>query len=162
MRIIVKPSDLLKRCLWDNYVYYIIGSEKEAEKLFKEDLEFEISERDALVIGLLKCIETDNLIHKFNTYVVDFLTNKSTSNQKGQILVRKKAFDLALEKFMEKFPNYWQPDVLYKKAFDDLKGYFEEFREDLKKVEIQKITDQFGTYEFYNSNGIKKLLSFNY
>ena len=67
MKITICASELIKRCLWDNYVYYIVGSEKEAEKILKEELQFEISERDALVIGLLKIIETKNLIHKFNT-----------------------------------------------------------------------------------------------
>ena len=67
MQIKVTAEDLIRRCVWDNYVYYIVGSEKEAEKKLKENSEFELSERDALIIGLLKVIETDNLIFKFNT-----------------------------------------------------------------------------------------------
>ena len=70
MQIKILPEDLVRRCLWDSYVYYVLGSDKDAEQLLKENKEFEISERDALVIGLLKVIETSNLIHKFNTYVV--------------------------------------------------------------------------------------------
>ena len=89
MQIKVSPEDLIKRCVWDHYVYYVLGSDKNAEQLLKENKEFEISERDALVIGLLKVIETSNLIHKFNTYVVEFLTNKSI-NQGKDVLVRKK------------------------------------------------------------------------
>ena len=77
MTIKIYPEDIVRMCLWDHYVYYIVGSEKEAEKLLKENKEMELSERDALVIGLLKIIETDNLIHKFNSYVMEFLTNKS-------------------------------------------------------------------------------------
>ena len=69
MKISVTPEDLVRRCLWDHYVYYIVGSDKEAEKILKENVEFEVSEREALVIGLLKVIETDNLIHKYNTYI---------------------------------------------------------------------------------------------
>ena len=38
-----------------------------------------------------KVIETDNLIHKFNTYIVEILTNKSIhSPQKEYLLIRKK------------------------------------------------------------------------
>ena len=73
MKISVTPEDLVRRCLWDHYVYYIVGSDKEAEKILKENVEFEVSEREALVIGLLKVIETDNLIHKYNTYIEKFL-----------------------------------------------------------------------------------------
>ena len=44
MRILIKPSDIVKRCLWDSYTYYVVRSEKEAEKLLKEDKEFEYYE----------------------------------------------------------------------------------------------------------------------
>ena len=67
MTINIYPEDIVKRCLWDTYVYYVIGgSDKEAEKILKENKEIAMSEQDALVIGLLKVIETDNLIFKFN------------------------------------------------------------------------------------------------
>ena len=56
MTIKIYPEDIVRMCLWDNYVYYIVGSEKEAEKILKENKEMEMSERDALVIGLLKII----------------------------------------------------------------------------------------------------------
>ena len=72
MTIKIQPEDIVRRCLWDNYVYYILaGSDKEAERLLAENQEMEISEKDALVIGLLKVIDTDNLIHKFNNHVVE-------------------------------------------------------------------------------------------
>ena len=54
MTIRIYPEDIIKRCLWDNYVYYILGgSDKEAEKILKENTEIEVTEKDALVIGLL-------------------------------------------------------------------------------------------------------------
>ena len=77
MEITITPEDLIRRCVWDNYTYYILGSEKEAERILKENQQISITERDALIIGLLKVIETDNLIHKFNTYIFEILTNKS-------------------------------------------------------------------------------------
>ena len=104
MKITLFPQDLIKFCLWDNYVHYVVGSEKEAEKIYKENKEIELSERDALVIGLLKIISTDNLIHKFNTYVTEFLANKSVK-EKDYIFLRKKAFDFAIDRFLDKFPD---------------------------------------------------------
>jgi hypothetical protein len=148
-------------CLWDNYVYYIVGSEKEAEKLLKENVEMELSERDALVIGLLKVIETDNLIHKFNTYVMEFLTNKSIK-EKEYLLVRKKTFDLALDKFVDKFPDHWEPNSYWSKSLKELVEYVEGMKILIEKLEIHKIVDKNVTYEFYNSNNVKKLLKFNY
>lgn len=161
MKIKIYPEDIVRMCLWDHYVYYIVGSEKEAEKLLKENVEMELSERDALVIGLLKVIETDNLIHKFNTYVMEFLTNKSIK-EKEYLLVRKKTFDLALDKFVDKFPDHWEPNSYWSKSLKELVEYVEAMKVLIEKLEIHKIVDKNVTYEFYNSNNVKKLLKFNY
>lgn len=161
MKIKIYPEDVVKLCLWDNYVYYILGSEKEAEKILKENKEFEISERDALVIGLLKVIETENLIHKFNTYLVELLTNKSIK-EKDFLLIRKKTLDLSVDKFVDKFPDYWEPSIGYVKALKDLIEYIDDIKIEIEKLEIHKIVDKNVTYEFYNSNTVKKLLKFNY
>lgn len=161
MKITITPEDLVRRCLWDHFVYYILGSDKNAEIMLNENKELELSEKDALVIGLLKTIETDNLIHKFNTYVVDFLTNKSINNS-NQVLIRKKALEISVDKFLDKFPDYWIPNTIYKKSLSELVDYLEDFKIKLEKLDVQKVTDQFGTYEFFVSNNVKKLLSFNY
>lgn len=166
MKILVCPDDLIKRCIWDHYVYYVLGSDKEGEKVLNNNIEFEISERDALVIGLLKVIETENLTHKFNTYIIDLLTNKSINttqiSEKAKVLIRKKTLEIAIEKFLDKFPDYWIPDSVYKKSLIDLLEYINEFKIKIEKLEIFKISDQFGTYDFIVSNNVKKLLSFNY
>ena len=163
MQIKVYPEDLIKRCLWDSYVYYILGSEKEAEKILKENKEMDITERDALIIGLLKVIETDNLIHKFNTYVIEILTNKSIhSPQKDGLLIRKKTFDLAIDKFIDKFPDYWTPSATWTISLKNLVDYIANMKKDVEVLEIHKIVDKNVTYEFYNSNNIKKMLKFNY
>lgn len=162
MNIKIYPDDIVRLCLWDNYVYYIIGgSEKEAEKILKENKEIDLSERDALIIGLLKVIETDNLIHRFNNYVMEFLTNKSIKD-KDVLLIRKRAFDIAIDKFSDKFPIYWECNILWSKAIKDLNIYLESMKKEIEKLEIYKIVDKNITYEFYNTNNIKKLLKFNY
>lgn len=162
MTIKLHPEDIVRRCLWDHYVYYILGgSDKEAERLLKENEQIEISEKDALVIGLLKVIETDNLIHKFNGYVMELLTNKSIK-EKEALLVRKKTFDAAVDKFVEKFPDYWEPNSLFRRGLEDLVLYVENIKKDVDCLEISKIVDKNVTYEFYSSNSIRKLLKFNY
>jgi len=162
MTIKIYPEDIVKRCLWDNYVYYILGgSEKEAEKLLTDNEEVEVSEKDALVMGLLKVIETDNLIHKFNGYIMEVLTNKSLK-EKESLLIRKRVLDSAIEKFVEKFPDYWEPNSLFRKGLEDLVLYVENIKKDVESLEISKIVDKNITYEFYNSNSVRKLLKFNY
>jgi hypothetical protein len=161
MQIKIFPEDIVKRCCWDSYVYYVVGSEKEAEQILKENKEIEMSERDALVIGLLKVIETDNLIFKFNNYIVELLTNKSIK-EKELLLVRKKTFDFAIDKFLDKFPDYWEPSANYTRALKDLVDYIEGVKLVVEKLEVHKIVDKNVTYEFYNSNIIRKMLKFNY
>lgn len=161
MTIKILPSEILKRAMWDSYTYYIVGSEKEAEKILKEDIEIEISERDALVIGLLKVIETPNLIFKFNTYVTEFLSNRSVKGP-DSLLIRKKPFDLAVDKFLDKFPSYWEPSAMWSSNYKDLLAYFDNFKKEVDKLAIHEIEDKNVMYEFYSSSAVKKLLKFNY
>jgi hypothetical protein len=161
MQIKVYPIDLVKRCVWDSYVYYVLGSEKEAQRILEENLEMEIPERDALVIGLLKVIETDNLIHKFNTYITEILSNRSTSSG-NQLLIRKRVLDLAVDKFLDKFPDYWIPSTHWSKVLKDLVEYINIFKKDIEKLEVHSIVDKNITIEFYGSNNVKKLLKFQY
>jgi hypothetical protein len=161
MQIKVYPIDLVKRCVWDSYVYYVLGSEKEAQRILEENLEMEIPERDALVIGLLKVIETDNLIHKFNTYITEILSNRSTSSG-SQLLIRKRVLDLAVDKFLDKFPDYWIPSTHWSKVLKDLVEYINIFKKDIEKLEVYSIVDKNLTIEFYGSNNVKKLLKFQY
>ena len=133
----------------------------EAERVLKENKEVTISEQDSLVIGLLKVIETDNLIFKFNTYVIEILTNKS-SKVNEYLLIRKKTFDSAIDKFLDKFPDYWVPSASYAKSLKELVEYVDNIKLEVEKLEIHKVVDKNVTYEFYNSATIKKLLKFNY
>jgi hypothetical protein len=160
MRIFITPEDIVKRCLYDSWAYYIVGSDKEAERLLKENTEFELSERDAIVIGLLKVIETDNLIHRFNDYLTHFLTVRAVK-EKETFLIRKKSVETSIEKFLDKFPESWEAEMSYKNALKDLKVYVEELNKNLLKLDIIKLTIQNINYEFYNANNIKKLLNFN-
>jgi len=160
MKIIVKPEDIVKRCLWDSYTYYILGSEKEAEKILRENKEFELSERDAIVIGLLKVMETDNLIHKFNDYLTHFISVRSIKD-KDNFLIKKKSLETAIEKFFDKFPDYWAPPINYANSLKDLIDYSDELSEKISKLDISKLVVQNVSYEFYNTNAVKKLLNFN-
>lgn len=161
MKIQISPSDLIKRCVWDTYVYYVLGSDKNIEQLIKEDKEFELSERDALVCGLLKVIESDNLIHKFNDYMYHCLTVKSVKNS-DDFVIRKKVVDLYVDKFFDKFPvKFWKPDLAYAKGLKDLEKYVGQLKEDLATLNVITITDPLGTNEFYSTNAVKKCLSFH-
>ena len=160
MKIILQPEDLIKRCLWDSYVYYILGSEKEAQRLLEENNEFEISERDALVIGLLKTIETDNLRYKFNSYLLEILTNKSIKEK--ELIIRKKILDSSIDKFLTKFPDYWTPNLSWNNSLNELKNYIINIKIELSKIEVMNVEIMNINSEFYSTNTIKKILKFQY
>lgn len=160
MKITLYPEDIIKRGCWDSYVYYVIGTESEAKEILEKNEEMVLSERDALVIGLLKVIETDNLIHKFNTYIVELLTNKSM--KKTKLMIRKNTFDNAVKKFSKKFPDYWNPSKRWKDSLEELEKYIQQITEQVDKLEVHKIVDKNITIELYSSGQIKKLLKFNY
>ena len=92
---------------------------------------------------------------------MELLTNKSLK-EKELLLVRKKALDAALDKFVDKFPDYWEPNTGYRKGLLELVEYVEKIKKDVEKLEVHKIVDKNVTYEFYNSNNVRKLLKFNY
>lgn len=160
MKILITPEDIVKRCLYDSWAYYIVGSSKEAERLLKENKEFELSERDAIVIGLLKVIETDNLIHRFNDYLIHFVTVRSVK-EKESFLIKKKSIETAINLFLDKFPEAWQPTYSFKTGLEDLVKYVDNLTKNLEKLDVIKMTIQNINYEFYNANNIKKLLNFN-
>lgn len=161
MRILITPSDIVKRGLWDTYAYYVVGSDKEAEKLLIEDKEFEMSERDALVCGLLKVIETDNLIHRFNDTMIHFLNIKSVKIN-DDVLIKKKNCREFIDKFINKFPDSWTPPPNYAQSLSDLVDYTNVLKDKIDGLEVVKATLLNVNYEFYLSASVKKLLNFNY
>ncbi len=69
---------------------------------------------------------------------------------------------LEFDKFPDKFPNYWECDLLWSKSIKELNLYLDSIKKEIEKLEIYKIMNNNITYEFYNTNNIKKLLKFNY
>src|ERR1035437_9040656 len=125
MKLIVKPSDLIKRFIWDKYEQFILLNLSNAniEKIIKEDKEFEISESDAFVIGLTCVIYTDKVIYKYKIYLRELLENKSfdtgnpttETNEEGEeetvnkvkLMINKEiAIDNA-KLFLNKLPKCW-------------------------------------------------------
>ncbi len=161
MKVIVKPSDLVKRCLWDKYTYYVVGNAKDAEKILEEDIEFEISEKDAIVIDLLKCMETDNLIHKFNEHMIHMLSVKSTKHN-AALFIKKKTVETTIENFVDKFPTYWKMPLNYARGYDDLLQYISDLQTTMIDLEIHMVPYQNSEYETYSSSAVKKKLSFKH
>lgn len=177
MEIRVTPNDLVRRGVWDTYSYYIIGTEKESEAILTANEEFVISERDAFIIGLLKTIETESVVYRFNGYINELLINKTSRErvtktvrkrtgeedvELDMLLVRKRQLDIHVDNFMNKFPEYWCKDEHYKYLLAEANEYIEDFKSKLEEFELVTLTKQNITYESYNAQQVKKLLKFQY
>lgn len=162
MRILITPHDIIERALWDDYEYYILSRDKnnDVEKIIEENIEFEIDEKDALVIGLLKCIETDNLIHRCNQYIEHLMNIRSVKHDNAYFL-RKNLVISEIEKFRKKFPPSWKPQIHYKNALENLNKYIDELLNNIEDIKIVTMTDKYGEHELIKTIHLKKALNYH-
>lgn len=158
MKILVTPKDLIERCVWYEYEFYILKDMplEERKRIIRENKEFEISERDAFVIGLTKVIYTDNLNHKFNEYVESILKNKSFEHSVNDTrkFINKNLIISEVSKFMNKFPSAYEPNAHWKAQIETTSQYVETIKEKIAKLPITVVQE----YEMVSSISVQRLL----
>ena len=161
MIITIKPDDIIKRCLWSEYKKFVLKGKTEEEimDIVEKNEPTVISEDDAYVIGLLKILETDNLVHRFNQHILETLQIKSNVFDDG-LYINKNSLIREVVNFKGRFPSYYNPPLNYKKAIDDMVVYVDRIKEKIDLLEVFPYTNKVKTYDFYNSNQVKKLLEF--
>lgn len=159
MIITVTPEDLIKRCLWSDYKRFVLKdkSELEVQQIVKENKPISLTENDGYAIGLLKVIETDNLIHRFIVHMKDVINIKSSIFDKN-VYLSVKIVENELESFKKRFPEYWDSDVVYKSAIEDLIVFITELQETIKSFEIYEFKVKEKKVRYYASKDIKKLI----
>jgi hypothetical protein len=159
MQIIITPNDIIQRCLWDKYKKFCLGdkSEDDIKIIVNENNPMTISEDDAYAIGLLKIIETDNLIHRFNENVLDILQIKSNVI-KDELYINKNVINRDIGNYLEKFPEYYKPPFNYIQSLSDLKKYIKEIEEKLENLEIINVKNRDKIFMYYKSRDIRKCL----
>lgn len=159
MIITITPDDIIKRCLWKAYKRFALRNvtEDEIEKIVKENKPISLDEEMAYVIGLLKVIETDNLVHKFDTHIIDILRIKSTI-QNNDVFISKRIIEMEIDNYIKRFPNYWKPDKNYDKSLSDLALYIDKIKENIVNVEISEFKVKDRIVKYYSSKSIKKLI----
>jgi len=161
MKILIKPSDIVKRSLWRKYVDYaaINATEDELKKLLKEDEEFEINEEDALVIDLLKVLETPELSYKLNKIITDFLNQRSIKNNlDDKYYVNKKGLLKLIVTFTKNFPDYYDcDDENFAKGIVTLKKYSGKFIDKINSIDSITIKIHDISMECVPINSIKKM-----
>ena len=167
MKILITPHDIIERALWHKYQYLILDgkTQDEIDTVVKENIEFEITERDALVINLVKCIETDNLKHRLNQHLIHTLSVKSTeiaNGAKQTLCIRKNAINDELVTFLKNFPNSWDPKLNYLNGHKELKEYIEGLHEKLEKLAIIIGIINKNEIDYVQVTHVKKMLNFNH
>lgn len=159
MQIIITPNDIIQRCLWDKYKKYVLYDIKEAEvqKLVDENKPISLSEEDAYAIGLLKIIETDNLVHRFNENILDTLQIKSNII-KDELYINKTVITKEITSYMDKFPEYYKAPFNYKESLIELEKYIEKIQDSVLDLEITNVKNREKIFLYYMSKDIRKCL----
>jgi len=159
MILTVTIEDIIRRCLWSDYKRFILKdkSEQEIKILIQENKPVVLSENDAYAIGLIKVIETDNLIHRFTVHMKEMINIKSTIFDKN-VYMSFKIVENELESFKKRFPDSWVPDTVYEKSVNDIVNHINRLQEKLKDIEVHEFKIKDKTVRYFLSKDIKKLL----
>lgn len=159
MQILITPEDIIKRCLWTKYKRFVLKDLKKNDiiNIIKENKIVSISENDAYVIGLLKTIETNDLVHRFNLHIEDFIKIKSTINN-DKVIINKSSLLKEIIEFKDMFPEEYEPDIEYKNSIDIMKKYVIECYKKIDKFDVIKIQMNDKIFTYVLSNDVQKLI----
>jgi len=161
MKILITPEGIIKRCLWSKYKKFVLGDKKKAEieEIVKKNELLTITENDAYVIGLLKVIETDDLVHRFRLEIEEFVKIKTTVN-KNRVIISKSAVLKEVKDFIFRFPDYYDAEDYYQEKIDEMKIFANEIAGKIEKLEIIEIPFKEKIFIYVNSKDINKLIKF--
>lgn len=160
MQIIVTPEDIIKRLLFPNYKRFVLKNktDEEIKKWIEENKPEVLSENDAYVIGLLKVIETNNLVHRFRLYIEDLLKNRSTIVN-DQVVINKSVLIKEIVSFNDAIPDGFNPDYDFQVAMNELKDYIYKFYNEIKELKNVNHTMKDGKkYTFILSSDVNKVI----
>ena len=160
LKIIITPECIIKRCLFSKYKKFVLKSlsKEQIDNWIIENKPEIITENDAYVIGLLKVIETDNLIHRFNLYIEDFLKIKSTINAE-KVMINKSSILKEIIEFKDMFPEAYKANTTYQTSINEMKKYVVDIYELVDKFDILQIPMRDGKiYTYVLSSEVQKLI----
>jgi hypothetical protein len=132
-------------------------SEQEIQIIIKENKPIVLTENDGYAIGLLKVIETDNLIHRFKVHMKDMINIKSSIFDKN-VYMSVKVVENELESFKKRFPESWIADSVYEQAILDLNVHINQLQALIKTFEIFEFRIKDKKVRYFQSKDIKKMI----
>ena len=159
MIITVSVEDLIRRCLFSDYKKFVLKdkSESEVQNIVRENKPISLSENDGYAIGLLKVIETDNLIHRFMVHMKEMINIKSTIFDKN-VYISVRIIENELESFKKRFPEYWVADPIYEKSIAEVIEYIIKLQAMIKTFEIFEFKIKDKKVKYFSSKDIKKMI----
>lgn len=159
MQILVTPDDMIKRCLWSDYKRFCLKDKtsEEINKIIEDNQITVLDEDSAYVIGLLKIVDTPNIIHRFKLHIDEVLKEKSNIyNNKLYIIRTIMLRDISSFKY--RFPDVYKPPFEYKIGIDEMINFSNYLYGEVEKLPIHTFQNQEKIYSYVSSNQVKNLL----
>jgi hypothetical protein len=159
MQILITPEDIIRRCLWLDYKRFCLKEkgEEELRKVIEENKPIALNEEDAYVIGLLKIIETPNLVHRLKEHMDEVLKIRSNIFNNKLYIIKSVALK-EIGQFVQRFPDGFKAPFEYKKGIEDLKVFSEKIYAEVDKLQTQTFQNGDKTYTYISSNGVKDIV----
>lgn len=159
MQILITPEDIIKRCLWSDYKRFCLKGKSEDNILIiiEENKPVALKEEDAYVIGLLKIVETPNLVHRLKEHMDDVLKIRSNIFNNKLYIIKSVALK-EISQFVLRFPPTFKAPFEYKKGIEDLRIFSENIYKDVDKLPTQTFQNGDKTYTYVSSNNVKDIV----
>lgn len=159
MQILITPEDIIRRCLWLDYKRFCLKErgEEDLRKLIEENKPVSLKEEDAYVIGLLKIVETPNLVHRLKDHMGEVLKIRSNIFNNKLFIIKSVALK-EISQFVMRFPDAFKAPFEYKLGIDDLKVFAEKIYADVDKLPTQTFQNGDKTYTYISSNSVKDIV----
>ena len=159
MQILITPEDIIRRCLWLDYKRFCLKekNEEEIKRIIEENKPVALKEEDAYVIGLLKIVETPNLVHRLKEHMDEVLKIRSNIFNNKLYIIKSVALK-EIGQFVQRFPEGFKAPFEYKKGIEDLKVFSEKIYIDVDKLPTQNYQNGDKTYTYISSNSVKDIV----
>ena len=159
MQILITPEDIIRRCLWLDYKRFCLKdkNEEEIKKIIEENKPVVVKEEDAYVIGLLKVVETPNLVHRLKEHMGDILKIRSNIFNNKLFIIKSVALK-EISQFVQRFPEGFKAPFEYKKGIVDVKEFSERIYLEVDKLPTSAYQNGDKTYTYISSNSVKNIV----
>jgi hypothetical protein len=159
MQLLITPEDIIRRCLWSDYQRFCLTgkSADEINKIIEENQPVVLKEEDAYVIGLLKIVETPNLVHRLKEHIDEVLKIRSNIFNNKLYIIKSVALK-EISQFVQRFPDSYKASFEYKKGIEELKAYSEKFYQEVDKLVTSTFQSGDKTYTYVSSNAVKDII----